>query len=355
MPQKRVRLKRVRKSAGLTQEELAYLLKVDRSTVGRWESGENEPSADVQPRLARALKVSRSQLTALLAEASAASETRGPYAATRRNRADPAAVDELSQQITALGDDYESQPSTSLLAPASRCHAAVTGLLHQGGTDRTLAYCAEAIAHAEEAGDRVSAAKAELRTAYVSLYGDSDTRNPRTALRVAQHAAEQSQDISPALRGVTMLHVGEAFAMLGEYRQCERALSDADTAFSRMVADDPAADWFSPTQFGRLAGSCYLSLGSPERAESFLTDTATQLHDRPKTRSLVLGNLALSYLRQRQLDTATATLDSAIDLLEQSRGGGGMTVVFGAARELYPWRQEPAVQDIQDRLLALMA
>jgi hypothetical protein len=45
------------------------------------------------------------------------------------------------------------------------------------------------------------------------------------------------------------------------------------------------------------------------------------LHDRQKTRSLVLGNLAFScYIRQRQLDAAGATLHRAIDLLEQSRG-----------------------------------
>jgi len=41
----------------------------------------------------------------------------------------------------------------------------------------------------------------------------------------------------------------------------------------------------------------------------------------------VLGNLALAYLRQRQLDAATATLHEAIDLLEASRGGAGLTVV----------------------------
>ena len=69
----------------------------------------------------------------------------------------------------------------------------------------------------------------------------------------------------------------------------------------------------------------------------------------------VLGNLALAYLRQRQLDAATATLHEAIDLLEASRGGAGLTVVFSAGRELYPWRAEPAVHDVQDRLLALVA
>ena len=108
-------------------------------------------------------------------------------------------------------------------------------------------------------------------------------------------------------------------------------------------------------QLGRLAGSCYLFLGHPERAEPILKSTAEALHARPKTRALVLGNLALAYLRQRQLDAATATLHEAIDLLEDSRGGGGLTVVFSAGRELYPWRAEPAVQEVHDRLLALVA
>lgn len=142
--------------------------------------------------------------------------------------------------------------------------------------------------------------------------------------------------------------------MLGEYRRCERALSDAESAFERMRPDDAGASLFSESQLGRMAGSCYLFLGSPERAEPFLTSTVEQLHDRPKTRSLVLGNLALSHLRQRRLDVATATLHTAIDLLARCRGGAGMSVVFGAARELYPWRTEPAVQDVHDRLLGLM-
>lgn len=69
----------------------------------------------------------------------------------------------------------------------------------------------------------------------------------------------------------------------------------------------------------------------------------------------MLGNLALSFIRQRQLDAATGTLMEAIDLIEHTRGGGGMSVVFSAGRELYPWRAEPAVQEVNDRLLALMA
>jgi hypothetical protein len=47
-------------------------------------------------------------------------------------------------------------------------------------------------------------------------------------------------------------------------------------------------------------------------------------------------------------------LHRAIDLLEVSRGGGGLNVVSAAIRELRPWRQETAAQDVHERLLALM-
>ena len=41
--------------------------------------------------------------------------------------------------------------------------------------------------------------------------------------------------------------------------------------------------------------------------------------------------------------------------VEQTRGGAGMNVVFSAARELQPWRTEPAVHEVDDRMLGLLA
>ena len=45
----------------------------------------------------------------------------------------------------------------------------------------------------------------------------------------------------------------------------------------------------------------------------------------------------------------------AIDAVDLTRGAGGLNLVFAAGRELRAWRNESWVQDIQDRLLALMA
>ena len=142
--------------------------------------------------------------------------------------------------------------------------------------------------------------------------------------------------------------------MLGDPRSCDDALGKAETHFADITSEDPAAVLFCPSQHGRLSGSCWLHLNKPDKAEVLLDQTWKILHKRKKATAIVLGNLALASIRQRNIDTAACRLHQAIDVVEQTRGGGGLNVVFTAARELRPWRNEPIVQDVNDRLLALM-
>lgn len=48
-------IKELRKKRGLTQEELAKLLGVDRTTVTLWERGVNHPRITILPKLAKIL------------------------------------------------------------------------------------------------------------------------------------------------------------------------------------------------------------------------------------------------------------------------------------------------------------
>jgi tetratricopeptide (TPR) repeat protein/transcriptional regulator with XRE-family HTH domain len=66
MTAKRQRLVQRRRVVGFSQEALASALRVERSTVVRWESGETEPQPWLRPRLARALRVSLDDLQELL-------------------------------------------------------------------------------------------------------------------------------------------------------------------------------------------------------------------------------------------------------------------------------------------------
>jgi tetratricopeptide (TPR) repeat protein/transcriptional regulator with XRE-family HTH domain len=63
---KRQRLAQRRRALGLTQETLAAMLGVKRSTVIRWERGESEPVSWIRPKLAKALRVSEDRLGELL-------------------------------------------------------------------------------------------------------------------------------------------------------------------------------------------------------------------------------------------------------------------------------------------------
>src|SRR5262245_61282136 len=57
-----------RNALGLSQERLANLLGVDRTTVVRWEGGDTVPQPWQRPRLAKALKISSDELSGLLAD-----------------------------------------------------------------------------------------------------------------------------------------------------------------------------------------------------------------------------------------------------------------------------------------------
>ena len=50
-----LRIKEIRKEKGLTQNELAKVMKVGQTTVCQWESGVRSPRAKQLPELARAL------------------------------------------------------------------------------------------------------------------------------------------------------------------------------------------------------------------------------------------------------------------------------------------------------------
>jgi len=142
--------------------------------------------------------------------------------------------------------------------------------------------------------------------------------------------------------------------MQQEVQRCELALSAAESRLSKAQPSDAAAELGSPTHLPRLAGSCYLFLGDARRAERFLQDTMRQAGRSTKAAAVAAANLALAHTRQTKVDEAVGTLHQAIDIIEHNRGGGGMNIAFAAGRALSRWQGQPAVRDVQDRLLALM-
>jgi hypothetical protein len=293
------------------------------------------------------------------------------------------AVAGLRQQVQALDARYATEPSAALIAEIGQqlgqlaywhthtttyvvrrdlyaAQAEASTLMGQlvwdasGRTnhDTPRTYFAQAAEAARELRDPVAEGLALLRTSFVALYGE---KNPRAGLELAQRTADTVKDASHVLTGLAVLHMAEAFAMLQQRRDCEKALSNAERNFSQVDRNDAGASMLSPGQFGRLVGSCFLSLNDTARAQTALDGTANELREGSKSQAIVLGNLALAHIRQRKVDEAAGVLRKAIDIVERNRGGGGLNLIFQAGRELQPWRDVPVVHELNDRLLSLMA
>lgn len=393
---RRDRLVHRREVLGFSQEDLAGALGVERSTVARWERGVTSPRPWQRPGLAQQLHVSFAELDELLVQQAGMPAASAPdiepsaddhlgYALQHPARVDLVAVAQLRERVRHITEAYDRMPSVSLLAAAAQCQAQVASLREHAPDGRssirrelyaveaeastlmgqlvwdasqrrdhatTLVHFDHAVAAAQAVQDVVAEAHAILRKSYLALYGE---RKPEVGMALAAQAAQVSNGASHTLTGLALLHVAEAYGMLGDRQGCEQMLGDAQSHFARRNSLDAAADFFSPAQFSRLAGSCYLSLALPAKAEAYLEESAQAMQDGQKVGALVLGNLTLAYLQQRRLDEGTTTLHEAIDVVERTRGGGGLNVIFAAGRALRPWRHEPQVQAVHDRLLALMA
>ena len=386
MPVKRHRFAVRRKAVGFSQEQLAERLRIDRSTVARWEAGETVPQPWIRPQLARALELSLDQLERLLTAGEVAGTEgteRLTHALIHPGSTDIVTVAHLRSEVQHLDEQYVHVPSSSLLAHAGQCLGqlrflaahAVSGqirrelfaveaeaailmgqLVWDASQRRDHAsarmYLDQAVDAARQVRDPAAEGLALLRKAMIALYGE---RDPQEGLALAELTAETTSKVSDVLTGLAVLHAAEAHAMMGDLASCEEALAAAESRFGRVGELDRAIELYSVTQFGRMAGSCYLSLDDAGRAQGLLETTATALSDHSKSQAVVLGNLALALIRQGNLDEAAGRLHEAIDVIELNRGGGGLNIVFTAGREMGPWRTVPVVQDVHDRLLNLIA
>lgn len=381
---KRADLIRRRRAVGLSQEALAAALGVDRSTVVRWEAGDTDPQPWVRPQLARRLGISIESLAKLLHDIQAGDEHRQRTQATRQEpeKITLLTISTLRRQLQQAQIEYDVSPSAGLLAAASQYHAQISYLAQQV-QDKHLcrellslevrsstfmgqviwdvsqrrdhitscAYFERAIHTARRIDDRAGEAYATLRKSYLALYGE---KAPHIGLRHAQAAAHIGSPCSPALTGLSLLHVAEAHAMLQQRHDCERTLDNARMQLDRVNGTEDS-NHLTQAEIERMAGSCYLFLDLPATAQPVLHRASRSLENKKKPQSIVLGNLTLALIRQGELEAAAQALHHTIDALESSRGGGGLNIAFQAGRELKRWRNEPAVHELHDRLFTLMS
>jgi hypothetical protein len=178
---------------------------------------------------------------------------------------------------------------------------------------------------------------------------------PRTGVELAEQASARAEDgSSHIVAGWSLAFAAEAQALLGEERKAKLRLDRAALHLSKVAPDDPIFGVFAREQLGGFVGACHLRLNDPKGAQIALQESARSLGaGKEKHKSVMLGDVSTALVLQGEPEQASAVLHQAIDLVELTGSGAGKRRAFTAGRQLGPWRNEPFVQEVQDRLLAL--
>lgn len=322
-----------RKALGYSQEELAQLLGVDRTTVGRWESGRITPQPPQRRRLATALKISLRELDALLAPLQAAvPEPAGhePIDRLSAGDADDMIRREFLRILTVSGalsvlpaeeaealtegirrgvpadfermnahlwQVYQLARTKGSVYPVIRDQLTTLNDALAGGRGITrplLGAAADLFQLAGEVafdGNRYSDAVASyslaasvgkeaeaydlwacalVRYAYVDV-AEQRYRQATQVLTAAERLAGRGDSTLPTRLWVASVQA-EAYAGLGDLEACERAMDRAETVRD-LVADSANRGWlrFDGARLAEERGSRYAQLGRLDLAEESLT------------------------------------------------------------------------------------
>ncbi|MBT2452175.1 helix-turn-helix transcriptional regulator [Streptomyces sp. ISL-43] len=327
-----------RKTLGYSQEKLAQLLGVDRTTVGRWESGRIDPQPPQRRGLAIALEVSLQELDALLTPPRAAGqETAGHQSSDPPNAGD---ADEMirreflriltvSGALTALPVEeaealtegvrrgmpadfarmnshlwqvYQLARSKGSVYPVIRDQLTTLNealASNRGSARPLLSAAADLFQLAGEVafdGNRYSDAAASyslaasvskdaaaydlwacalVRHAYVDM-SEQRYRQAAQMLGAAERLASRGDNNLSTRHWVASVQA-EAYAGLGDLDACERAMDQAETVRD-LTADSVNGGWlrFDGARLAEERGSRYVQLGRLDLAEGALKDALEQ-------------------------------------------------------------------------------
>jgi len=307
-------------------------------------------------------------------------------AATQRpSRVDPGLLDELAS----LNDTYSrldrrtGAPSVvdSVLAHLDR----VAGLLHaeQPGAVRprlaTIAAdtgqlaawvaldlgehgCADAYYRfaagaAGQAGDAplhayVLGQMALARMGYTPKAPD-DARGALELLGRANGLAERGPSVST--RAWLAAATAEAYAVLGDRRVTLATLEVAERALDgARPAEEPAwIAFFDHAALDRWRGVCLVRLGQSDAAEAALSSALGRYGASfVRARAGALTELATTHVQRQEIDQACVLAGQALDVAEATKSYRNVRRVVDLRRQLAPWRDSPAVRDLDERLLA---
>ena len=410
-------LRERRRTVGYSQEGLADALGVDRTTVGRWERGENEPHPDQRRALAELLRLDLATLDALLKGSPTVPEVRtaspshdayasgdedmirreflrvmavaGALASLSAEDADGVAEDAVredaagyqrmnkrlwqvyqlarskrtvqpivSDQLASLNESLGARSSAGPLCIAAGDLFQLAGELAFDGnrqTDAAASYSLAASA-SKEAGAFDLWACALVRHAYVVM-ASGNYRAAAGLLSVAERVAKRGDNSLSTRQWVAAVQA-EAHAGLGHLDACERALDMAESVI-HLGAHAHNGGWlrFDGSRLAEERGARYVQLGELGKAEAALGKALSQAAlakgQSFRRRGAVLADLASVGAKQRDPDQVLTYGGEALKLARQTSSGYVARRLQGLQAEIGSLAGDRRVAELRAGIAAL--
>lgn len=373
-----MRLAQRRKAAGHSQENLAALLGVDRSTVVRWEAGDTAPQPWLRPKLAEALGITVHELDGLLGDVGptdvrgdsvSESETRMSLRLRDGPRLD-AVVEHLREQWhllvktdNLLGPRHalsgvlgQFDTINELLATAGPVgrpqvvrlaaqYAESASWLYEdsGGLAEARHWSGRALEWAIEADDSLMTSWVLFRRSQQAVPGG----NAAQVLGLAGAARRAAPDLPPPMRAALDQQEAQGFALDGDESAALRKLDDAHTWAAADAAGDARTghgSFCTATYIEVQRAGCWLTLGRPDRAISLYETTLPGLpHVYRRDRGVALGRLASAYAASGEPEPAATIATEALGIGQEVGSERTLGLVRAVGKTLSGYRQLPAV------------
>ncbi|MGO4612695.1 hypothetical protein [Nocardia sp. 2TAF39] len=245
-----------------------------------------------------------------------------------------------------------------------RLHTAAAELLRLAGWlcfdtsqhARAQRYWVAALRTAHSAGDRGLAANI---LGFMSCQA-KDIGQPHEAALLADTALSGYPGASGQVSAILNLRVAEAYAVAGSAGDTRRAIDAAFTHLDAPAAASPDwSYWLDETHAHGQAGYCYLRLGEHTAARHHLRAALRgQTGNDSREGALRYTLLATTYTRkpepdiERALSLAGHAVDLLTDQVTSTRVVGHLTTLLS---DLTPFRRQPAVRELGDRVRCLQA
>jgi tetratricopeptide (TPR) repeat protein len=156
----------------------------------------------------------------------------------------------------------------------------------------------------------------------------------------------------PALVSESAVMEAHGLALMSDAQGCLAALRESEEAFAA-AADRDRPEWLAYFDGAYLAakfGHCFRDLGRPGEAERFARRSLDMIDGYDRGRLLNLALLASILADQRKVEEACETGLAALRIASEVRSVRTVAYLIDLSHRLAPFRAEPAVQMLDERI-----